>query len=51
MVYSAAHNPYGGIQRTWVSAYDPQLKFSGKERDVESGLDYFGARYYDKKPV
>jgi RHS repeat-associated protein len=23
------------------------LKFSGKERDTESGLDYFGARYYD----
>src|SRR6185312_14162609 len=22
------------------------LKFTGKERDTESGLDYFGARYY-----
>lgn len=21
-------------------------KFTGKERDVETGLDYFGARYY-----
>jgi RHS repeat-associated protein len=21
--------------------------FTGKERDVETGLDYFGARYYD----
>ena len=21
-------------------------KFTGKERDTESGLDYFGARYY-----
>ena len=21
-------------------------KFTGKERDVESGLNYFGARYY-----
>ena len=21
-------------------------KFTGKERDAESGLDYFGARYY-----
>ncbi len=37
----------GGIQQTWTSAYDPALKFSGKERDTESGLDYFGARYYD----
>jgi RHS repeat-associated protein len=24
----------------------PALKFTGKERDTESGLDYFGARYY-----
>ena len=48
VVYSAAHDPYGGIQQTWVSTYDPMLKFSGKERDAESGLDYFGARYYDK---
>jgi RHS repeat-associated protein len=47
VVYAAAHDPYGGIQQTWTSAYDPALKFSGKERDTESGLDYFGARYYD----
>lgn len=48
VVYSAAYDPYGGIQRNWVNAFDPALKFSGKERDGESGLDYFGARYYDK---
>ena len=48
VVYAAAHEPYGGIQKTWVSSYDPSLKFSGKERDAESELDYFGARYYDK---
>lgn len=48
VVYSAAHEPYGGIQKTWVSSYDPSLKFSGKERDAESDLDYFGARYYDR---
>jgi RHS repeat-associated protein len=48
VVYSAAHDPYGGIQQTWVNTYDPTPKFSGKERDLESGLDYFGARYYDK---
>jgi YD repeat-containing protein len=47
VVYAAAHDPWGGIQQTWTSAYDPALKFSGKERDTESGLDYFGARYYD----
>jgi len=49
VVYSAAHEPYGGIQETWgVSTYDPELKFSGKQRDAESELDYFGARYYDR---
>jgi RHS repeat-associated protein len=25
---------------------DPACKFTGKERDSESGNDYFGARYY-----
>ena len=49
VVYSAAHEPYGGIQMTWgTSTYDPELKFSGKPRDSESELDYFGARYYDR---
>ena len=47
VVYAAAHEPYGGIQKTWTSAYDPALKFSGKPRDPESELDYFGARYYN----
>jgi RHS repeat-associated protein len=48
VVYAAALDPYGGIQNTWVNTFDPTLKFSGKERDGESGLDYFGARYFDK---
>jgi RHS repeat-associated protein len=48
VVYSAAHDPYGGIQQTWVNTFDPAPKYSGKERDSESGLDYFGARYYDR---
>jgi RHS repeat-associated protein len=30
-----------------VNTYDPKLKFSGKERDSDSGLDYFGARHYN----
>jgi len=49
VVYSAAHEPYGGIQKTRVTtAFDPEPKFSGQPRDAESGLDYFGARYYDR---
>jgi len=32
---------------TIVRSYDASVyKFTGKERDIESGLDYFGARYY-----
>jgi len=46
VVYAAAHDPYGEIQQTWANAFDPKRKFSDKERDEETGLDYFGARYY-----
>lgn len=47
VVYSVAYDPYGGIQKTWgTPTYTPTLKFSGKERDQESQLDYFGARYH-----
>jgi len=28
---------------------DQRYKFTGKERDAESGYDYFGARYYDSR--
>jgi len=37
--------PWGGeLQLT--NNFDNRYKFTGKERDPESGLDYFGARYY-----
>jgi RHS repeat-associated protein len=37
--------PYGGLVSSTGS--DPnRYKFTGKERDAESGLDEFGARYY-----
>ncbi len=43
-VWQGTFLPYG-------EEYNPQIttnhyKFTGKERDAESGLDYFGARYY-----
>ncbi|MDI6699585.1 MAG: RHS repeat-associated core domain-containing protein [Candidatus Saccharicenans sp.] len=47
VVYASVHDPYGGIHHTWANAFNPELKFSGKEQDAESGLYYFGARYYD----
>ena len=45
--YSVTYDPYGGIQKQWSWNYSPLLKFGGKERDQESGMDYFGARYYN----
>ena len=29
-----------------TTGYDERFKFTGKERDEETGYDYFGARYY-----
>jgi RHS repeat-associated protein len=49
VVYSALFDPYGGMQKQWVNTYSPSLKFSGKERESKSEMDYFGARYYDHK--
>lgn len=44
------HLPYGGVAyRAANSAIDvspKRYRYTGKERDDESGLDYFGARYY-----
>jgi RHS repeat-associated protein len=39
--------PYGGEENDYCSTQVAQhYKFTGKERDSESGLDMFGARYY-----
>jgi RHS repeat-associated protein len=39
--------PFG---EEWNPAGGPQpLRFTGKERDAETGLDYFGARYYGSR--
>lgn len=39
--------PYGEL---WIdqhaTGYSERYRFTGKERDSESGYDYFGARYY-----
>ncbi|HVP43830.1 MAG TPA: RHS repeat-associated core domain-containing protein, partial [Terriglobales bacterium] len=35
-----------GGERILTNSDPNQYKFTGKERDVETGLDYFGARYY-----
>ena len=41
--------PYGELidnQQASGSWYDERYKFTGKERDRETGYDYFGARYW-----
>jgi len=43
--YDADYYPYGG-ERVYLNTCSQNYKFTGKERDAESGLDYFGARYY-----
>jgi RHS repeat-associated protein len=52
------YTPFGrllradGTYRVEANGYEvtptsrPTMKFTGKERDAETGLDYFGARYY-----
>jgi RHS repeat-associated protein len=36
---------YGGVMSDWCPAEQQHYRFNGKERDTESGLDNFGARY------
>jgi RHS repeat-associated protein len=52
-VYPAlSGNPWGMIltgRSTDGSYLNAKYKFTGKERDVETGYDYFGARYYDSR--
>ena len=39
--------PYGELWENQQSnSYDERFKFTGKERDAETGYDYYGARYY-----
>lgn len=40
--------PYGELleDQLYTTDYSERFKFIGKERDAETGYDYFGARYY-----
>ena len=40
------YDPFGTLEKQ-KSQNDDNKLFTGKERDFETGLDYFGARYYD----
>ena len=39
-------SPGQGYDQSWSIADKTRQKFTSKERDIETGLDYFGARYY-----
>jgi RHS repeat-associated protein len=43
--YDADCYPYGG-ERAVTDSCSQDFKFTGKERDAETGNDYFGARFY-----
>jgi RHS repeat-associated protein len=41
---------FGGTMSSYINGSTvDKYKFTGKERDSETGLDYFGARYFDSK--
>jgi RHS repeat-associated protein len=48
LVEAQDYDPWGHIARQWTSN-STLYKFTGKERDIESNYDYFGARYYDAR--
>ena len=43
------YDSWGDICRTYSTIDTTVNKFTGKERDTETGYDYFGARYYDSR--
>ena len=42
--WRGAYAPFGHELASWPTLN--RYKFTGKERDAESGLDYFSARFY-----
>lgn len=45
MCYDGEFEPFGG-EHAYLNSCPQNYKFTGKERDTESNLDNFGARYY-----
>ena len=46
------YDPWGMVldgRSSNTANVNDKYKFTGKERDVETGYDYFGARYYDSR--
>jgi hypothetical protein len=48
IVNAQDYYPFGErIRYVTGDPYNDRYKFTEKERDLETGYDYFGARYYD----
>lgn len=39
--------PFGKTSRSSVSSNSPKEQYNGKQRDYETGIDYYGMRYYN----
>ncbi|MBN8568092.1 MAG: hypothetical protein J0M18_00555 [Ignavibacteria bacterium] len=48
VISAADYDAWGYKLREWDSQ-NTKYKFTGKERDIETNYDYFGARYYDAR--
>jgi len=44
--YDADYFPWGGEKKVFVNTCPQNYKFTGKERDPDMSVDYFGARMY-----
>jgi len=51
IVSAQDYYPFGETLRTYTtgSGQNDKYKFTEKERDIETGYDYFGARFYDSR--
>jgi RHS repeat-associated protein len=47
VVWKESYSPYGDRQQNQAAALANRQWFGGKPQDSETGLSYFGARYYD----
>jgi RHS repeat-associated protein len=49
LCYDTDFYPYGGERTPYANNCPQSYKFTGKVRDTETNLDYFGARYYSSQ--
>jgi RHS repeat-associated protein len=49
IIQAQDYDAWGDICRTYSTTDTTVIIFTGKERDTETGYDYFGARYYDSR--